>query len=164
MFWSHVVNCARNHGRRAFSRYFRILNSCYAEVYKLDVLFAFAERLQHYIFRLEVAVIYASVMRAGECLTNLAYNLRDVIEAHTFRLHHRAQNLALYILHDEVGSPAGQLACLKNADDARMIHTRKRFNLLAKLLLHPPVRIGFKDMLKQNFDDDSLAHQLLVAR
>ena len=45
-----------------------------------------------------------------------------------------------------------------------MVYPRQCFHLLAKLLLHPPIRISFKHLLKQDFNDDWFAHQLLIAR
>src|SRR3954466_6882432 len=68
------------------------------------------------------------------------------------------------VLHDEIRRAIRHLTRVQHPDDARMIYSRERFNFLSKLSLDPSIIISFQHLLKKDFDDDRLTHQLLVVR
>src|SRR5882724_2060794 len=85
----------------------------------------------------------AGLMSGGNAASHLSDDVGYFFEVHAFRLDAFTQGCAFDVLHDQIRRAVVQLACVKYADDARIVDSRERFNLLMELLNNPLVLQSF---------------------
>src|SRR5262245_48503808 len=92
-----------------------------AEVDQLDLLIAAAQLFEHDVFRLEVSVKNALLVRRMERASGLPREMRDVSQAHRPPAHYVAQGPPLDELHHEEWTPVVRKVAVNDAHDARMV-------------------------------------------
>ncbi len=101
------------------------------------------------------------VVRRAERPPRLFDQFGGAFQGDAFRPDDRAQGVALDVLHHNEGLAAGELARIRDADDAGMIEAAEGLDLLVKFIDDPIIAVS---LFEEDFDDDRLVMQLPVAR
>src|SRR5262249_41551354 len=104
-----------------------------AEIDQLDLLIAAGQLFEHDIFRLEVAVKDALLVRRVEGVSDLPREMRYISQIHRPMDHHVAQSPPFDELHHEEGAPVVRKVAVDDAHDARMIDPSQGLGLLREL-------------------------------
>jgi hypothetical protein len=137
----------------------RIDDLCNAEIDQFDMLFSAAQLFEHDIFRLEIPVKDALLMRGMESASGLPHETRRVSQIHRPLVHDFTQRPSIDEFHHEEGAPIFGIIAVNDAHDPRMINAGQGFGFLRKFSGQPFVLFGG---VKQKFDHHVHSVQSLV--